>query len=86
MGYSLLDIGQSTRQQALKGMQDVANQEEQREVANKQLKSAQKAQTMSNIGTGAGVGAMVGTQAGMAGGGPIGAAVGAGIGLIASLF
>ena len=86
MGYSVLDVAQTTRQQALKGMQDVANQEEQREAANKQLKSAQKAQTMSNIGTGAGVGAMVGMQAGGSVGGPMGAAIGAGIGLIASLF
>lgn len=78
MGYSVLDVAQTTRKQALQGMEDVANQEQQREAANKQLKQAQKAQTMSNIGTGAGAGFMVG--------GPAGAAVGAGIGLIASLF
>lgn len=78
MGYSLLDIAQTTRKEALQGMEDTTNQEAQREAANKQLKSAQRAQTMSNVGTGAGLGMMAG--------GPMGAAIGAGIGLVASLF
>ena len=78
MGYSILDVASTTRQQALQGMEDVANQEQQREAANKQLEQAQKAQTMSTIGAGAGIGFMVG--------GPVGGAIGAGIGLIASLF
>ena len=85
MGYSILDVASTTRQQALQGMEDVANQEQQREAANQQLKQAQKAQTMSNIGVGAGVGAMAGMKAGSVGG-PMGAAIGAGIGLVASLF
>ena len=101
MGYSVLDVAQTTRKQALQGMEDAANQESQREAANKQLKEAKQAQTMSNIGTGAGVGYMIGAGAAAAGGaasgaasgaaagsvaGPMGAAIGAGIGLIASLF
>ena len=84
MGYSILDVASTTRQQALQGMEDVANQEQQREAANKQLESAQTAQTMTNIGTGAGLGYMVGAGASV--GGPWGAAIGAGIGLVASLF
>lgn len=78
MGYSLLDVAQSTRQQALQGMADVSNQEAQREADNKQLKAAKKATTMGAVGTGASVGFMVG--------GPVGAGVGAGVGYIASLF
>ena len=78
MGYSLLDAAQSTRKEALKGMEDAANQEAQREAANKQLKSAQRGQTMSAIGAGTGLGFAVG--------GPVGGAIGAGIGLVASLF
>ena len=84
MGYSVLDVAATTRKQAMQGMADVADQEVQREAANEQLKSAQKAQTMSNIGTGAGLGYMVGAGASV--GGPWGAAIGAGIGLVASLF
>ena len=78
MGYSLLDVAQSTRKQALQGMEDVSNQEAQRESENKQLKAAKQQQTMGAVGTGAGIGFMVG--------GPVGAGVGAGIGLVASLF
>ena len=85
MGYSLLDAAQSTRKEAMKGMEDVANQESQREAANKQLKSAQRGQTMAAVGTGAGLGMMAGMKAGSVGG-PMGAAIGAGIGLVASLF
>ena len=78
MGYSLLEAAQSTRKQALQGMEDASNQEAQRESDNKQLKAAKKATTMGAVGTGAGIGFMVG--------GPVGAGVGAGVGLIASLF
>ena len=78
MGYSLLDVAQSTRKQALQGMEDVSNQEAQRESENKQLKAAKQQQTMGAVGTGAGIGFMVG--------GPVGAGVDAGIGLVASLF
>jgi hypothetical protein len=102
MAYSLLDMATSTRQQAMSGMRDVAQQEQQREAANKQLKEANQASRMQSIGMGAGLGAMVagstgaaatGAAGGVAGGaaagsvgGPMGAAIGAGIGLIASLF
>jgi len=78
MGYSILDIAGATRRQAMQGMADVADQEQKREAANKNLKEAQRATTMGAIGTGAAVGGMVG--------GPWGAAAGAAIGLIASMF
>ena len=85
MGYSLLEAAQSTRKQALQGMEDASNQEAQREGDNAQLKAAKKATTMGAVGTGAAVGMMAGAQAGSVGG-PWGAAIGAGIGLVASLF
>jgi hypothetical protein len=79
MGYGILDIGAQTRQQGMAGLRDAANREGEMEAANKSLKSARKAQTMSAVGTGAGVGTMV-----MPG---IGTAVGAGVGFLAdSLF
>lgn len=79
MGYGLLDIGAQTRQQSMAGLRDAANRESEMEAANKSLKSARKAQTMSAVGTGAAVGTMV-----MPG---IGTAIGAGVGFLAdSLF
>ena len=76
MGYGILDIGGQTRQQGLAGLRDAANREGEMEAANKGLKSARKAQTMSAVGTGAAVGTMV-----MPG---IGTAIGAGVGFLAS--
>ena len=78
MGYSLLDAAQSTRKQALQGMEDASNQEAQREGDNAQLKAAKKATTMGAVGTGAAVGTMIAPG--------VGTAIGAGAGLIASLF
>lgn len=59
MGYGLIDVGASTRQQAMAGMEANAERETARENANKQLKSAEKSQKMSAIGTGAGIGTMI---------------------------
>lgn len=86
MGYSLLEAAQSTRKQALQGMEDASNQEAQREGDNAQLKAAKKATTMGAVGTGAAVGGMIaGAEAGGVTG-PWGAAIGAGVGLVASFF
>lgn len=79
MGYGLLDLANQTRQQGMNGLRDSANREQEVEMANQNLKSARKQQTMSSIGTGAAIGAMAG--------GPIGGAIGAGVGFLAdSLF
>ena len=78
MGYSLLEAAQSTRKQALQGMEDASNQEAQREGDNAQLKAAKKATTMGAVGTGAAIGTMIAPG--------VGTAIGAGAGLIASLF
>ncbi|BBU05023.1 bacteriocin [Aeromonas veronii] len=79
MGYGLLDIGAQTRQQGMMGLRDAANREQEVEMANKNLKTARKGQTLSSVGAGAGIGTMV-----MPG---IGTAIGAGVGFLAdSLF
>jgi amino acid permease len=59
MGYGLIDLGASTRKQALAGMEASAERETARDNANNQLKSAEKSQQMSAIGTGAGIGTMI---------------------------
>ncbi|HIF9182349.1 bacteriocin [Photobacterium damselae subsp. damselae] len=74
MSYGLLSLGQDTRQQALNGLRNAANQEQEREQINQQLKNAQRTQTMGSIGSGVAIGAMAG--------GPVGALLGAGAGLI----
>ena len=85
MGYGLLDIGAQTRQQSMAGLRDAANRESEMEAANKSLKTARKAQTMSAVGTGASMGAMLGMAGSL--GGPLGALAGAGVGFLAdSLF
>ncbi len=78
MGYGLIDIGAQTRRQALQGLQESAQLDDQREALNKRLRSQQRGQTMTNIGTGAAVGTMV-----IPG---IGTVIGAGLGALASLF
>lgn len=83
MGYGLLDIGAKTRQESLAGLKEAAEREGQIESANKQLKAAQKQQTMSGVGAGAATGAMIGAQYGSVGG-PWGAVIGAGVGFLAS--
>ena len=59
MGYGLIDLGAQTRKQAMAGMEANAERETQRENANKQIKTAEKTQTMSAVGTGAGIGTMI---------------------------
>ncbi|EKO3628980.1 TPA: bacteriocin [Vibrio metschnikovii] len=72
--YSLLSLAQGTKNNALMGLRDAANNEERRNQTNQQLKQAHKQQTLGNAATGAGIGMMAG--------GPVGAAVGAGVGLV----
>ncbi|MGF1727081.1 bacteriocin [Photobacterium nomapromontoriensis] len=81
MSYSVLQLGGDTRKQAMSGLRDAANREEEVDRMNKQLKTAERTQTMSAMGSGAAMGAMVGMQAGSVGG-PMGMAIGAVGGLI----
>ena len=74
MGYSILDLGNDTRKQALSGLREATSREQEREIANDNLKQAEKQQKMSSVGMGASVGMMAG--------GPAGAAIGAASGLV----
>ncbi|MFL9590420.1 bacteriocin [Aeromonas schubertii] len=78
MGYGLIDIGAQTRRQALQGMQESAQLDEQREAMNKDLKAQKKTQTMSSIGAGAAIGTYI-----MPGWGTV---IGAAAGALVSLF
>jgi cytochrome c biogenesis protein CcdA len=78
MGYGLIDLGANTRKQALAGMEASSARETARDNANKQLKSAEKSQTMSAVGTGAGFGTMITPG--------IGTVAGAAVGFLASKF
>lgn len=81
MGYSLLSLGQHTKNNALRGLSDVAAREERQESANKQLKAAERQQTVSSVTSGAALGMMAGMQSGAVGG-PMGMAIGAAAGLV----
>lgn len=74
MAYSILDLGNDTRKQALSGLREATNRENEREIANENIKQAERAQTMSSVGMGASMGMMIG--------GPVGGAIGAAGGLI----
>lgn len=74
MSFGLLGLQQELKKDAIGGLGNAANMEQQRNAANQQLKQARRQQTMSNVGTGAGIG--------MLAGGPLGALVGAGAGFI----
>ena len=75
MAYSIMSLGNATRQQAMQGLSDNTNRESAREQQNEQLKTAKKTQVMGAVGTGAAIGTMI-----MPG---VGTAVGAGVGFIA---
>ncbi|MEZ8965479.1 bacteriocin [Vibrio breoganii] len=68
MGYGIVNIAGNTRKQAMAGLRENANSEEQRKNANENIKNAERTQTMSAVGTGLTAGAMVG--------GPVGAVIG----------
>ncbi|HED2522709.1 TPA: hypothetical protein R4Y92_001447 [Klebsiella aerogenes] len=50
MGYGLLQAGQSTRKEAMQGMGQAANEEAQREAAQKQIDAQETAQRESEQG------------------------------------
>jgi len=90
---SITGLGSSYKTQALSGLRDLSQMEQQRDAANKQMESADSASKMSTTFTGAGLGAAVGLMSGsplaslgMAAG-PVGALAGAAAGyLFSSLF
>ena len=87
MGYGLLQTGQSTKNQAMSGLQNAAQLENNRNQMNENLKSAEKQEKVSTTAAGATTGAMVGMEVGGSAGGPWGAAIGAAAGfLLSELF
>lgn len=81
MAYGLLGAGQAYRQQALQGMQNLANQEQARNSFNKQVKQQERAGTIQMATTGGLAGAMYGAKLGGLTG-PQGALAGALAGLV----
>lgn len=80
----LIAQGQAYKALTDRGLAQMARDEQEREMTNQQIKSAQKQQGISNVMGGAGLGYMIGQGAAV--GGPWGAAIGAGIGLLGSLL
>ena len=60
MGYGLLNSGTSTKDQALSGMEQNAQAEQQRNIANDNIEAAEDAAKKTNAATGASVGATAG--------------------------
>lgn len=84
MSYGLIGMGQAQKREAMSGTGKAADLENQRNMANDQLKQAAKDQKRSNQSSMAGTGAMIGMMTPL---GPVGAAIGAGVGyMIGSLF
>ncbi|WP_299940414.1 hypothetical protein [uncultured Microbulbifer sp.] len=80
--YGLISVGRGVKRDAMQGMEKVAQQEQERELRNDQLKQAEKQQKSTNVGAGASIGMMA--AKGTAVGGPWGAVIGALAGLAAS--
>ena len=84
MSYGLLGLKTQMEGDAMKGIGDLAGQQEQAKRAEERMDQAERSQKMSAVGTGAAIGGMAaGAQAGGMGG-PMGIAIGAGIGYLAS--
>ncbi len=72
---ALLDLKSSLQGEAIQGIGQSEQMEQDRKMLNEQREAQAKSQSMGAVGTGAAIGASVG--------GPWGAAIGAGVGLIA---
>ena len=72
---SLLDLKSSMQSEAIQGIGQSEQMEQERKMLNEQREAQAKYQTMSSVGTGATIGASVG--------GPIGLVIGAGVGFLA---
>lgn len=83
MSYGLLGLRRQMEGEALQGLGQLANQQQQASHLEDQMEQAERAQTMQTVGMGAGVGAMAGAKMGSVGG-PVGALIGAGVGFLAS--
>lgn len=62
MAYGLVNAGNTKKNQALSGIGKTAQDENQRNIANDNIKQAESNQKKSNAGMGASTGAMIGAQ------------------------
>jgi hypothetical protein len=62
MAYGLLNAGANVKSQAMDGMRSTANEENQRNIANKNIDAQEGAAKKANASAGATTGAMIGTQ------------------------
>lgn len=84
MAYGLVSAGRGVKDQAIRGMEKVAQQERDRDMRNDQIEMAEDQQKSSATATGAGIGASMayGAEAG-AFAGPMGMVYGAALGALA---
>lgn len=75
---SLLNLKSQMQGEAIQGIGQVEQAEQQQEIAQEQLEMQSKQAKMSAVGTGAGIGMMAY--------GPVGALVGAGVGYLTTLM
>lgn len=62
MAYGLINAANTKKNQALSGLSKSAQDENQRNIANDNIKQAERAQTKTNAGMGASTGALIGAQ------------------------
>lgn len=83
MSYGLVGLKNSMEDQAMRGLGDLAQQQEQQKRHGEQIKEADRQRKVSGTTMGATTGAMIGAQYGSVGG-PWGAVIGAAVGFLAS--
>jgi uncharacterized membrane protein len=77
MSWSLFEIGQKSKQNAISSMATLADEEQKRNIANENLEQQHKQGIVAGVGSGASIGAAVGSAV------PgVGTAIGAGVGAV----
>lgn len=77
MAWSLMQAGNQTKQNAMKSMATLADEEQKRNIANDQIKQQHKQGIMAGVGSGAAIGSYFG---------PVGTVVGGVVGGLAASF
>jgi hypothetical protein len=80
----LVAMGQAYKDLTMRGLAQVAQADQQRDMTNEQIRGAERQQTIGNALGGAGLGASLAPALGVTG--PVGAGIGAGIMLLGSIF
>ncbi|WP_146492885.1 bacteriocin [Vibrio cyclitrophicus] len=77
MSWSLIQVGQKTKQNAMSSMVTLAGEEQKRNIANENLEQQHKQGVAAGVGAGASVGATIGSAV------PgVGTVIGAGVGAV----